>query len=189
MVTKAQPSRPARLTREEWLERALEVLAEEGASKIRVTELARNLGVTTGSLYWHFEGRSDLVRSLAEYWARISTGVVVERIADESQSAQDRLLALLKLVIKEDLGRYDVAVRTWAAQEPEIADVVREVDQQRYQFVRGLFEEMGFRGEELEVRSRTFVAYLSLELGILARETKEERLRRVEPRLELFTRK
>ena len=189
MVEDALRTQAERLTRDEWLERALEVLAEEGASKIRVTELAHRLGVTTGSLYWHFEGRGDLVRALAEHWARISTGRVVERLGKEPQPPKDRVFALLKLVIEEDLGRYDVAVRAWAAQEPEVADLVREVDQQRYQFVRGLFEEIGFRGEELEVRTRTFVAYLSLELGILARETKEERLRRVKRRHEWFTRK
>ena len=30
--------------------------------------LARELGVTPGSFYWHFENRSDFIRAMAEYW-------------------------------------------------------------------------------------------------------------------------
>ena len=187
MAKQATKAAPERLTQEEWLARALEVLAEEGGGKIRVSRLARELGVTTGSLYWHFQDRADLVRSLAEHWARVSTGRALPVVQAAPGDARDRLLALMRFVVEEDMGRYDVAVRAWAAQEPEVAAVVREVDEQRYRFVHALFEEMGFRGEELEVRTRTFQIYLSMELGLLSRETREERLRRVELRHDWFT--
>lgn len=161
MAKQATKAAPERLTREEWLARALEVLAEEGGGKIRVSRLARELGVTTGSLYWHFQDRADLVRSLAEHWARVSTGRALPVVQAAPGDARDRLLALMRFVVEEDMGRY--------------------------RFVHALFEEMGFRGEELEVRTRTFQIYLSMELGLLSRETREERLRRVELRHDWFT--
>ena len=46
----------------------------------------------------------------------------------------------------------------------------------RLTFVRGLFKEMGFEGGELETRTRIFVTAMSLEHGILVRESKGKRL-------------
>ena len=55
---------PARLSREEWLARALEVLGKNGAGQLAVESLARQLGVTKGSFYWHFRDRADVFRQL-----------------------------------------------------------------------------------------------------------------------------
>jgi AcrR family transcriptional regulator len=56
-----------RLSREEWLSRALQVLSREGKAKLKIESLTKNLGVTKGSFYWHFKGRAEFVRSLADY--------------------------------------------------------------------------------------------------------------------------
>ena len=53
---------PARLSREGWLARALEVLGKKGAGQLAVESLARQLGVTKGSFYWHFRDRDDFFR-------------------------------------------------------------------------------------------------------------------------------
>ena len=43
--------------------------------------LAAELGVTTGSFYWHFRGRDDFVASLVDYWGREFTARVIEDLA------------------------------------------------------------------------------------------------------------
>ena len=65
--------RQTRLTREEWLSRAFELLAREGPSKLHVETLVKRLGVTRGSFYWHFDSRRLFIRALVDYWARFST--------------------------------------------------------------------------------------------------------------------
>ena len=67
-------------------------------------------------------------------------------------------------------------MRTWATHEPEVASVVRKVDRMRLTFVRGLFKEIGFEGDELETRTRIFVTVMSLESGILVRDPQDKRL-------------
>jgi AcrR family transcriptional regulator len=176
-----------RLTRERWLSAALEVVARQGGAKLRIRDLVQNLGVSTGSFYWHFRGRDDFVVNLVDYWGREFTSRVVEHMANVEGDARKRLLLLMEYLLERDLARYDVAVRAWAAQEPAVARQVRRVDQQRLRVVRALFKEMGFSGTELEMRTSTFAIFHSLELGFLARTSKKERRQHLRARHAFFT--
>jgi AcrR family transcriptional regulator len=69
-----------RLSRDEWLEQALEVTSRKPHGKLRIHELVKHLGVTRGSFYWHFKDREDFVRSLGEYWDRWSTDQVIHAV-------------------------------------------------------------------------------------------------------------
>ncbi len=177
-----------RLNREEWLSRALEILSGEEKAKLRIDLLTKSLGVTKGSFYWHFRDRADFVKSLAEYWAKDSTDQVIEEVNQSQDTASDRLLKLMDFLCRKDFGKYDVSMRAWAAQEPEVARIVKKVDKQRYAFVRSIFVELGFKGQELEMRTRTFVVFHSLESGSFVRGTKKERLKLLKLRHAFFTR-
>ena len=157
-----------RLSREAWLQTALEVLAKEGRARLRLEHIAQKLGVTTGSFYWHFKNREDFVMSLAEYWATWSTEQATKFVSAKGGDAADRLMNLMQVVLENDLGRYDIVMRSWALHEPQVNQVVKKVDHIRLLFVRRLFSQMGFKGDELEVRSQIFASYLSLEKGFLA---------------------
>ena len=176
-----------RFSREEWLSRALEVLSKEGKAKLRIETLTKKLGVTKGSFYWHFRDRAEFVRSLAAYWAEFSTNQVIEFINQVQGDASDRLLGLMEFLYRKNLGRYDIAMRAWAAQVPAVARTVKKVDKLRLTLVRSLFAELGFKGQELEMRARTFVVFHSLELGSYARGTKKDRLKLLKRRHAFFT--
>jgi len=66
---------------------------------------------------------------------------------------QGRLLLLMQIIEQNALDRYDVAFRSWAAQDSAIAADAHRVDQSRREFVTALFAEMGFEGNELDERS------------------------------------
>ena len=178
-----------RLTREEWLAKALDVIAHERHGKLRVQKLVESLGVTRGSFYWHFKDREDFVRSLAEYWDKWSTDQVIEAVEGSRGDAKQRLRILMEFVFRNQLGQYDKAVRAWAFQEPTVEAAVRRSDRNRLAFVRSLFQEMGFAGDELETRVRAFVGYMNLDHTSFAPEGDAERIRLLEERLEFFTRK
>ena len=177
-----------RLSRKDWLALALDTVSREGGSKLRVDHLVRSLGVTKGSFYWHFKDRDDFIRCLADHWARISTKVVRDEVSNIEGGAGDRLYRLMEIVTREDLGRYDMVMRSWATQEPAVATVVKEVDATRLDFVRSLFAELGFHGQQLESRTRIFACFLSLELGLFVRESKEERIEQLSSRHQFFIR-
>ena len=163
------------LTRKKWLEYALEILIKEGNTRLRIDHLVGCMGVTKGSFYWHFKDRDEFILRLVEHWAEVSTLVVVEHMSQVEGSAEERLLELMQYIVINDLTRHDVAVRAWALMEPQVAHIVRKTDKLRLNFIRDLFAEMGFRANELEIRIRTCLAYMTLEKGLFDRLTKKQR--------------
>jgi AcrR family transcriptional regulator len=177
-----------RLSREQWLVRALDILAREGGAKLRIDKLVQDLGVTKGSFYWHFKDRDDFVASLAAYWAEHSTRQVIDKVEQVKGDAKAKLAGVSEVVFSEDLGRYDLVMRAWAARQPGVARVVKNVDRQRFAFVRSLFSEMGFRGRELDDRTRLFVCYMAGEHVTFVKESGEKQRRAAKARLAFFTR-
>jgi AcrR family transcriptional regulator len=153
--------RQKRYDRNFWLREALEVLAKEGGAKLRVDSLAKSLNVTKGSFYHHFRGRSDFVAALSDYWVSEFTDVVIQKASAMPGNGYEKLGEVMRLVEKHGLDKYDVAFRSWAAQDSSVAKIVRDVDLARYRFIRSLLEEMGFTGMDLEVRVRTWLVYAS----------------------------
>lgn len=154
----------ARLSREEWLARALDILATEGQAKLRVETICAALGVTKGSFYWHFKDRDDFVRSLVLFWSERFTDPVMRSVTQSAQEAEARLKVLLHVVSDGRYARYEVSIRAWAAQEPDlVAVIVKDVDERRLAFVQAIFTDLGFIGTDSEMRARACIAYLSFD--------------------------
>ena len=124
--------------------------------------LAADLGVTTGSFYWHFEGRHDFLRQLLDHWKQESTTVVIEHVDSTPGDARTRLLELMRFVIREDLGRFDTAVSAWASQDPEVAAYAADAIHARVAYVTRLFIEMDLEPAEAALRTNTLVGYMNL---------------------------
>jgi len=177
-----------RLSREQWLALALEEVTKVGGAKLRIDKLVQGLGVTKGSFYWHFKNRNDFVRSLAEFWVRYTTGQVIERMDQVKGDAKDRLLALMEIIFTQGLDKYELPMRAWAAEEPHIAHVVQAAEAQRLAFINSLFAEIGFAGDELEMRARVFVCYAAGEHCFFTRENLEEQHKTIKAVHTFFTR-
>ena len=188
MSRKIDTANKTRLNRDEWLARALEVLAKAGGSVLTIDTLVQRLGVSRGSFYWHFKDRTDFVRQLIDYWSVIFTQSIAEQTGQLEGDAEDRLLTLMESIVRDRLTRYDMAIRAWASHDPVAARSVKKVDEFRLGYVRSLFEEMGFKGEELEMRTRTFVVFYSLEPGLFAGISRKEQLKQLKLRHALLTR-
>ena len=177
-----------RLTREDWLSRALVVLAES-PTHLRIDHLAEKLGVSKGSFYFHFEDRAEFVHALAEYWRDVYTKDVAQAALDADCSPEDKLRMLMEGIINEGSSSNDVPIRALARIEPTIMDVIREVDEIRLATLRTIFSEMGFEGDELEMRTRVFVACHSFDASLSVKLSREEALAQVPARLAFFTRR
>ncbi len=84
------------LTAADWAEAALDALARGGLSAVAVEPLAKELGATKGSFYWHFADRQALLQATLELWERRDTDRVIAAI-DETQEVETRLRGLLRL--------------------------------------------------------------------------------------------
>ena len=56
------------------------MLYGEGVGKVSIVRIARDLGVTSGSFYWHFKDRNDLLQSLLDFWVRSHTEAIIQEI-------------------------------------------------------------------------------------------------------------
>ena len=70
-----------RLTRQDWIDAAMELLARAGIGAVTVDRLATDLDITRGSFYHHFSDREDLLRAVLGHWAERWTYTVRDQVA------------------------------------------------------------------------------------------------------------
>ncbi len=188
-TTKVSTSQ-ARLSREEWLKKALDILAEKHNALLNIDALVKRMGVTKGSFYWHFKDRDDFQKQLLDYWVYEFNEKVPEEI-NEAVGDQDpitRLRYLVEYLVNHDCARYDMAVRSWAAQDPKVGKVLIKIDKLRLNIVQTLFKEMGFSEADAGIRARIFVTYISLRAGLFVKTSKREELAAIDAQIAFFTR-
>ena len=180
---------PARetLTKDDWLEAAMELLRTSGIGGVRVLPLAKELGVSRGSFYWHFEDRDDLLRSMLDWWDREMTDSVI-RVANESRGdVRRRLGAVAEDVVRFNRNRYETAIRTWAEGDDRAAKTLTRVVRKRLDYITGQFREAGFTPAEARARGDLLAVYIMSEDSILADESVETRLRLLRRQIRLLT--
>jgi AcrR family transcriptional regulator len=183
----ATKEKSKRLSPEDWLAAALEVLYAEGVGKVSIVRIARDLGVTSGSFYWHFEDRNDLLRSLLDFWVGSQTEAIFEKVDQFEGTPSERLYKLMEILTLGEQARYEVAIRAWAGFDDMAAEVVRGTDKRRIEWLSSIFRELGFRGIEAEMRARLFVYYQLAEPSVLWREPKNKRREIIRLRHRLLT--
>jgi len=131
------------VTRTEWLDAGLKLLADEGAPAVTIERLTGALGVTKGSYYHHFKGAAGYRTALLEYFEARNTTRLIDAVEAEPDG-DDRLLHLLRLVLADpDSARLEIAVRAWALQDAEVRAAQTRVDQTRTAYLKTLCAELG----------------------------------------------
>ena len=178
-----------RVSKVEWLQTALDLLEREGIEAIRVERLARELGISKSGFYWHFKDREDLRNEIIDFWAHEFTEVLSRNPRMREGEPRELLRRTMEIILEHHLGRYDLPMQAWAAADPGIAKRVRQVYRMRMEFVGSLFERLGFKGAELEMRTRLFVCYQSWERVTFPSSSKKSLAKFIERRLDLLTRR
>ena len=171
-----------RLTRDDWLREALRLMGAEGVHAVRIERLAETLGVTKGSFYWHFKDHDDLLRSVLNYWADELPAQLMDDMAARPRGPSERYMWLLEQIARNNVNEHDQAIRAWAMFDPAAKRIVRRVDAERLEYVRGLFLEMGFNDSDAEMRSRLSYYYVIGEQVTAVEQSPEARLAHVEAR-------
>jgi AcrR family transcriptional regulator len=161
-ATATTPSPPrGSLTPADWVDAAIEVLVDHGVDAVRVDVLARQLGVTRGSFYWHFKDRDDLLRSLLNAWRDAATEQIIRRFDDRHSDPRALVKELLSLPFRGARARraasIELAIRAWARRDPMARRAVDEVDERRISYHAQVFSALGF--SIAEARARAFAMY------------------------------
>lgn len=146
-----------RLTCRDWLKAGLRALAESGAAALKADSLAKSLGVSRGSFYWHFADVGAFHDAILQRWQQIAFQNIVEELAG---APGDRLESLLSRAFRAD-SPLERAVRAWATAEPRAKAMVESVDTKRRFYVEKLLIEMAVPPERAASRTRIiYWAYL-----------------------------
>ncbi len=153
------------LTAEAWARAALEAIAHGGIEAIAVEPLARQLGVTKGSFYWHFANREALLRAALELWERRETEEVMARVGDEP----DPYARIVKVFKEANAGyrsgRLYLAIAA-AEDHPLVNEFVRRVSERRMGYLVECYEALGFKSARAQHWARfayaTFMGNLQI---------------------------
>ncbi|MBL0421870.1 TetR/AcrR family transcriptional regulator [Ramlibacter sp. AW1] len=135
------------LQRVDWIRAGMRILARSGVDAVLIPPLAKALGVTKGSFYWHFASRDELLLALIEEWKQHATRRVIEIVEHAGTSPQEkiRLIAFIgtNSPIDEFGGAIELAVRNWARSNPEVRRKVADVDRERVSYLATLYATVG----------------------------------------------
>lgn len=137
------PARSAPLQPIDWLHAASRRLASDGVEFVRVELLARDLGVSKGSFYWHFRDRDDLLAKLLGEWEREETDWLDAPVAG-IHSAASRWARFVNRCAASNRLRLEAAIRSWARKEARVALRVKAIESRRARYLEGILRETGF---------------------------------------------
>ena len=178
-----------KVTKEDWLNIARNVLVDEGVGEIKILTLAEKLGVSRSSFYWYFENRRDLLEALLQGWEARNTKTLVSKCGQQSRTISAAACNFFRCFV--DTSQFDhgldFAVREWARRDVAVRARIDLADQTRLQAVTGMFLRHGYDPYDAECRAR-ILYYMQIGYHALdVRESIDVRLRRVEGYLKGFT--
>jgi AcrR family transcriptional regulator len=175
------------VSKAEWLAAALKMLGKGSVSDIKINRLAGALGINKSGFYWHFKNRDDLLEQLLDYWTHELTEVVTSNPEFVKLEPRERLRRTAEMIIDYDLTRYEISIRQWALTNDLAGQAVKKVNEIRLDFVSRTLAELGFEGDDLEMRAMLFVCYHTWETPMFRDITENRRRELIRKRVDLLT--
>lgn len=144
-----------RLTKPDWIKHGLRTLTKSGPGALKAGPMAAGLDVSRGSFYWHFSDIADFKAQVLESWRERSTDQIIEMIEAE-KIEPERLRRLLKLGMSIN-SKLERAIRSWAAEDKDVAAAVASVDGRRVAYIAKLLIASGV--EDARAQSRATFLY------------------------------
>ena len=145
--------------RQEFLRKGLDVLADDGPKSLSAARMARELKLTTGSFYWHFDSVPQFHDALRSYWRDT---VIVELVREAKEHADDDpakgFAKLRDLIQTRKTYRYDAAMRNWAKTNPDAERIVEAADAWRREVIADFIRATGAEEEKTRDRVNLFAA-------------------------------
>ena len=128
------------MDRERWEAAALDAFERGGLSAVAVEPLARRLGVTKGSFYWHFKDRRALLAATVARWERLHVDAPLEGLAAVADP-RERLVGLLAAASGKPPS---IFIRMLdAVDDPVVSAAVARAAELRVAFAAQAFRELG----------------------------------------------
>ena len=161
-----------KVTREDWLNVARDVLVSDGVAEVKVLALGQRLDVSRSSFYWYFKSRKHLLEALLDDWEARNTRTIVAQCQRPAGSICGAVGNFFKCFLNPDLfdRGLDFAVREWSRRDGAVRLRIDQADRDRLAAVTAMFARHGFSDYDADVRAR--ILYF-MQLGYHALEVRE----------------
>jgi AcrR family transcriptional regulator len=159
MSTPASKIEQKRLATDDWELAALDMMTEGGINAVAVEPLARRLGVTKGSFYWHFANRKALIAAALERWEAEDRAELLKHMGNGDEPRE----GLRQLFLSSAKNYRSHALFHALSQSREhalVTPVLQRVTRRRMELLTNAFEQLGLEREQARHRARlTYAAY------------------------------
>jgi AcrR family transcriptional regulator len=158
-----------RLGRNDWVLAALRALVQGGIGAVRVEALARDIGTTKGSFYWHFKDLADLHQVMLELWEEVATTQITAAVRASGLDGRGQLFLLVDMVSIQPDDRVggvavEPALRDWGRIDPRARAVLQRVDARRLADLHGFLAAAGVgRADLIPAAQIIYAAIIGLE--------------------------
>ena len=142
------------LTADDWIKQGLKALARDGFTALKADPLAKAMGVSRGSFYWHFADVGAFHTAILKHWREVAAEQIIANLEAASDN-HDRLPLLLRQAFGGKLA-LENAVRTWATVDPAARSAVQAIDRRRLGYVESMLRASGLSPGVARARAQIF---------------------------------
>ena len=175
------------VSKAQWLEAAMGRLCDYSVADITVKGLAKELGIAKSGFYWHFKNREELLNALLDYWVHEITEVITNNVEVNGLEPKARLMRCAEMIHELDLTRYEIGIRQFALKNENAFRAVTKANKLRGDFIGKAFSELGFTGDDLEMRTMIFACYHTWEASMFPGVSRKRRKELIGKRLDFLT--
>lgn len=145
-----------KVTREDWLNVAMDVLISDGVDQVKVLALAERMGVSRSSFYWYFKSRQELLDALLQSWQASNTGAMIGQAERPAATITAAVCNIYRCVANRELfdTALDFAIRDWARRSGKVRRVLDQSDARRIEALTAMFERFDYPADEAGIRAR-----------------------------------
>lgn len=129
------------LTAKDWLDRGLKTLARSGLAALKAEPLAKAMGVSRGSFYWHFTDVGAFHAAVLRHWREVAAEQIIADL-ESAKGSEPPLMLLLRRAFSSRPA-LERAVRSWASFDASARETVQAVDRRRLDYLEKMLSHHG----------------------------------------------
>jgi len=140
------------LSATDWLDQGLKTLTYSGFTALKAEPLAKAMGVSRGSFYWHFADIGAFHAAILKHWREVAAEQIIAGL--EAAARDDNPLSLLLNGAFGNRQTLEKAVRSWATADPKARAAVQAIDRRRIGYIEHMLRQAGVKEAVASARAQ-----------------------------------
>ena len=152
------------LSAKDWLDQGLKTLAKSGFTALKAAPLAKAMGVSRGSFYWHFADIAAFHAAILKHWREVAAEQIIAGLEAAARDGKPAVAVGARGVRQQadageggpQLGRVD----------PRARAAVQAIDRRRIGYIEHMLRQAGLPADTAFARAQIlYWAYLGFALS------------------------